>query len=125
MRAKPAVRDQGEGFAMKTKILGVVAALAISAVVSPAFSIEVGFVYSGGTFNDLAVPGSTYTNPSGINNAGQIVGYYLGGRPHTRMASYTAMAAIRPSTSREATLPISKVSTTPARSSLMLTLYQT
>ena len=61
---------------MKTKLLALIATLA---VVSSAHSTEVGFVYDGGTFTDIAVPGSTYTNPSGINNAGQIVGYYQGG----------------------------------------------
>src|SRR5262245_52890215 len=38
-----------------------------------------GFLYSGGTYSDVAVPASGYnypTNAFGINNSGQIVGSY-------------------------------------------------
>jgi hypothetical protein len=51
--------------AMKSKLFGAATALVLFGVVSPAFSTEVGFVYGNGTFTDIAVPGSIYTNPSG------------------------------------------------------------
>jgi probable HAF family extracellular repeat protein len=35
-------------------------------------------LYSGGVFTTLAVPGATDTTAEGINNSGQIVGYYSG-----------------------------------------------
>jgi uncharacterized membrane protein len=36
-----------------------------------------GFLYSGGTYTTLDVPGSTYTVAEDINNNGQIAGYYF------------------------------------------------
>jgi uncharacterized membrane protein len=38
-----------------------------------------GFLYSGGTYTALNVPGATQTYAYGINNAGQIAGYYTTG----------------------------------------------
>jgi hypothetical protein len=35
-----------------------------------------GYLYSGGTFITIGVPGATFTSVSGINDAGQIVGSY-------------------------------------------------
>jgi probable HAF family extracellular repeat protein len=35
-----------------------------------------GFLYSGGTFSNIGVPGAILTSPSGINSAGQVVGFY-------------------------------------------------
>jgi uncharacterized membrane protein len=37
---------------------------------------EYAFLYDQGTFTTLDVPGSEYTYASGINDSGQIVGYY-------------------------------------------------
>jgi probable HAF family extracellular repeat protein len=37
-----------------------------------------GFLLSGGSFTTLTVPGASQTYAYGINNAGQIVGYYKG-----------------------------------------------
>jgi hypothetical protein len=39
-------------------------------------SHESGFLFSGGTFQKIDVPGSNYTNSTGINNSGMIVGQY-------------------------------------------------
>ena len=36
-----------------------------------------GFLYSGGSFATIAVPGNTITVPYGINNSGQIVGSFF------------------------------------------------
>ncbi|MDG4551172.1 MAG: hypothetical protein P9F19_17525 [Candidatus Contendobacter sp.] len=38
-----------------------------------------GFVYSGDTFTTFDVPDATHTEPSSINNGGQVAGYYLNG----------------------------------------------
>src|ERR1019366_10224109 len=71
MRAKPATRGQGEGFAMKTKILGVVAAVALLgyfAAVSPGFSVEYSIIDLG------TLPGAPDSFGYGINNSGQVAG---------------------------------------------------
>jgi uncharacterized membrane protein len=39
-------------------------------------SVGTSFLYSGGTFTTIAVPGASITSVTGINNAGQIVGEY-------------------------------------------------
>jgi probable HAF family extracellular repeat protein len=36
-----------------------------------------GFLYSGGIFTTLAIPGAIFTVPTGINDLGQIVGHYI------------------------------------------------
>src|SRR5262245_26803629 len=36
-----------------------------------------GFLYSGGTYTPLIIPGTFETNARGINAAGHIVGYYV------------------------------------------------
>jgi hypothetical protein len=36
-----------------------------------------GSLLSGGAYSTLDIPGSTYTQPNGINDSGQIVGYYV------------------------------------------------
>jgi hypothetical protein len=36
-----------------------------------------GFLYSGGSFTQIDVPGATSTEAHGINNAGQIVGFFI------------------------------------------------
>ncbi len=43
-------------------------------------SDDSGFLYTGGTFTRLAVPGASSTSPQSINDSGQIVGYYVSGR---------------------------------------------
>jgi probable HAF family extracellular repeat protein len=77
--------DNAEGFVVKLKLLAAVAAtLAICAIVSPAHSATVGFIYSSGSYKTLSVPGAYYTEAFGINNAGQVVGDYQtnSGSPH-------------------------------------------
>jgi hypothetical protein len=60
---------------MKTKLLGLIATFAFFGVVPPAYRVTVyGFLYSGGTYTALSVPGSNFTQAFGINNKGQIVG---------------------------------------------------
>jgi probable HAF family extracellular repeat protein len=60
---------------MKTKVLGVVAALTLLCAVFPANGQEVGFVYSGGSFTALPdLPNGSNPQPFDINNVGQIVG---------------------------------------------------
>src|SRR5665213_45685 len=39
--------------------------------------INMGFTYSGGTYNTFTVPGGYVTAPLGINNLSQVVGYFL------------------------------------------------
>src|SRR5215472_5433736 len=68
---------------MKAKLVGLVA-IAIELVISPAYSSTIcanetcGFVYSGGTYTPLSVPGSTLTEAFGISS-NQIVGQYWTG----------------------------------------------
>jgi hypothetical protein len=64
---------------MKTKLLGVVAALAVLAVASPAHSDFLGFLYSDGGYTTIAPPGSSSSFPTAINASGQIVGSYRTG----------------------------------------------
>lgn len=52
--------------------------LAASSAV-PAAAESIGFVYSGGTYTTLAVPGAVYTQANSINNPGQVAGFYYGG----------------------------------------------
>jgi hypothetical protein len=49
------------------------------------FQTENGFLYSGGVFTTLNDPAGTNTVPIGINDKGQIVGYYdgVGGVPES------------------------------------------
>lgn len=60
---------------IKTKLLGVVAALAFFGVVSPTYSSscsegeECSFLYSGGTYTILSDPLAMYTNASGCHSA--------------------------------------------------------
>ena len=60
---------------MKAKLFSGITLLALFGVVSSANSQE-GFLYSGGNYTTLDVPGSTDTILRGINNSGQIVGDY-------------------------------------------------
>lgn len=39
---------------------------------------EHGFLYSNGDYSRITVPGATYVDPTGINDLGEIVGYYKG-----------------------------------------------
>jgi probable HAF family extracellular repeat protein len=69
MRAKPAVRDQGVGFAVKTKTLGVVALCLLCVGIASAANA---ITYTLTELNPL--PGDNSSNAYGINNAGQVVG---------------------------------------------------
>ena len=74
-----------------------------------------GFLYSGGAFTTIDVPGAQHL-ASGINDAGQIVGSYVAmHRPTT--ASCTSAGPSRRSTCRGPSSPRPTASTTPARSS--------
>jgi hypothetical protein len=49
--------------------------------------MNLGFIYSGGTYQTFTVPGGYVTAPSAINNLSQVVGYYLSNIIlHTRKA---------------------------------------
>jgi probable HAF family extracellular repeat protein len=54
----------------------LIVALAFSCVLGPAHSNTVGFIYSGGTYATIAFPGATDTFARGINDLGQVVGFY-------------------------------------------------
>src|SRR5258708_14162941 len=43
---------------------------------APSEANSSGFLYSGGTFTNLQVPGASYTGPIGINDFDKIVGFY-------------------------------------------------
>lgn len=43
-----------------------------------------GFLYFGGTYHDIIYPGATITEVAGINDAGLIVGYYVGSNDTNR-----------------------------------------
>jgi hypothetical protein len=79
------------------------AALALSGAVLPAQGSEIGFLYSDGAYTSVAAPGAIYTNPSGINDASQVVGSFNpatgpnGYETATIRASFTAVAASPPS----------------------------
>jgi hypothetical protein len=82
---------------MRAKFLGVTAVFAISAVVSPAYAqtnfVQTGFLYDNGSYELIAPPGSTNATATGINNAGQIIGYNggVGGYLYSG-GSYTTIA---------------------------------
>src|SRR5450759_1515602 len=92
MRAKPAVRGQGEGFAMKTKILGVVTAVALLgyfAAVSPGFSVEYSIIDLG------TLPGAPDSFGYAINNSGQVVGFsYVNNSPNATVWNGTTATAL-------------------------------
>jgi len=71
--------DSAGVLGMKTKLLGVVASLTLFGVVSPAYSSQVGFLYSGGNYTTIAPPGSSWTVAIGITDSAQIVGEYIKG----------------------------------------------
>ena len=56
---------------------------------------ELGFLYSDGTYSTLDVPGSIATEAIGINDLGQIVGYYTdaAGNEHGFLATSTPEAS--------------------------------
>jgi probable HAF family extracellular repeat protein len=62
---------------MSGKFLGLAATAAVAflSLVTPCRS-QSGFVYNGGSFTSLNVPGADSTQLLGINNSGEIVGYY-------------------------------------------------
>jgi hypothetical protein len=67
---------------MKAKIFGVIAASAVSAVVSPAYSGDLNYVYSNGSLTMMAPPGVGTPIPTrGINDTGKIVGAYSTNSP--------------------------------------------
>ena len=53
-----------------------------------------GFLLSGGNYTTLDVPGSTFTQPVGINDAGQIVGVYGAGSNHGFLLSGGAYSTL-------------------------------
>lgn len=58
----------------------IVVAMAAFGMVSPVYGQGVeGFLYSGGSFSTINVPGSIWTVASGINSSGQIVGWFSTG----------------------------------------------
>jgi probable HAF family extracellular repeat protein len=71
--AFPGSRTQAFGINDAGQIVG-----SYPQLLSKTRSIIAGFLYSGGAYSRIGVPGSTDINtwPTGINNAGQIVGYY-------------------------------------------------
>src|SRR5260221_1525540 len=62
---------------MQSKLLGLVAALASTGVILPAYASVLGFLDTGGTYTTINGPVSNFphTPLSGINDAGQIVGF--------------------------------------------------
>jgi hypothetical protein len=56
---------------MKTKPLGVALTIAFLGASSPVYAQTSGFLYSGGTYTILTVPGSSNTEAFGINDAGR------------------------------------------------------
>ena len=56
-------------------VAGVLAGLATVACAGPSV-INGGFLYVGGTFTPINVPGAVDTQPRDINNAGHIVGSF-------------------------------------------------
>jgi hypothetical protein len=49
-----------------------------------------GFLYSGGTYAAIDVPGAAATNPSAIDRAGRIAGFCLDANAHTHGFFYAA-----------------------------------
>src|SRR6516164_2102085 len=67
---------------MKSKLSAALsAAFALCGLVSPAYSQlhNLGFLYSGGSYTDIAPPGSSSSTSLAINDAGQVVGQYSSG----------------------------------------------
>src|SRR5260370_10316258 len=58
-------------------------------------SYTFGFVYSGGVYSDISVPGASNTWATGINNSGQIIGVSLTGTVYQAFlysgGTYTAL----------------------------------
>jgi probable HAF family extracellular repeat protein len=50
--------------------------------------VGVGFLYSSGTYSDIAPARSQYTNPTGINDSGVIAGLYVDGSGNTHGFKY-------------------------------------
>jgi probable HAF family extracellular repeat protein len=50
--------------------------MGLAGIASPAYARYEGFIYSNGAYTTLMVPGAFNTYLTGINNAGQVVGYY-------------------------------------------------
>jgi len=67
------------GMNSPASIVPVLLLAASSAVPAAAQSIGLGFVYGGGAYSTLTAPGAVYTQANGINNAGQVAGFYYGG----------------------------------------------
>jgi len=61
---------------MRSKLLVIATVLAMPSLISDAQANTVGFLYSGGKFTSLEPSGASFTQAWGINNAGQVVGYY-------------------------------------------------
>jgi probable HAF family extracellular repeat protein len=57
--------------------LGINAAGQIVGSYSDAAYLHHGFLYDQGSYTTLDVPGANYTHASGINDSGQVVGYYF------------------------------------------------
>jgi hypothetical protein len=79
----------------------------------PAGSFPQGFLYSGGSYTALNVPGAYQTIATGINNTSQIVGYYSSG--NFTGGSSIAEAATRFSVFRQPSAPSHPASTTLAK----------
>jgi uncharacterized membrane protein len=64
---------------MKTAYSRIIVAFALSCCVSPAAHSQdtsFGFLYSNGNYTALNVPGTSWTKATGINDQGQVVGFY-------------------------------------------------
>jgi probable HAF family extracellular repeat protein len=55
---------------------------------------EHGYVYTGGSFTTIDVPGATGTGAHGINKAGQISGFYIVGNPLPAAHGFVATAVV-------------------------------
>jgi uncharacterized membrane protein len=66
---------------MKSKLnAALVATFALCGVVSPAYSDDFGFLYSGGVYTTIAPPGTTtHATALGINSSSQVVGQFESG----------------------------------------------
>src|SRR5262245_21355606 len=84
---------------MKSKLIAALASvLALFSVVSPAYAqtsfVQTGFLYDNGSYQLIAPPGSTNATATGINNAGQIIGYNGGVGPYLYSGgSYTQLVS--------------------------------
>jgi hypothetical protein len=72
--------------------LSASAVLVFSSFALPSSSEPIRFFYSGESYSNVAVPGSVYTEATGINNAGQIVGGYSGGGFLYSGGTYTTLS---------------------------------